>query len=122
MKIAVASDDGKTIAGHFGRTRGFAIFQVDNNQIVSEEYRINDFTGHARGLEGNHMADKHGPILTALSDCQVVCARGMGRRIYDDLANAQKEVFVVDENIAREAAMKYLAQSLQDHPDKSCEH
>ncbi len=122
MNIAVASDDGKSIAGHFGRARGFAIFQVIDNRIESEQYRVNDFTGHARGLEGNHQADKHGPILLALEDCQVVCARGMGRRIYDDLANAGKEVFIVEESIAREAAQKYLDQSLRDNPDKSCQH
>lgn len=33
MKIAFASDDEKTIVGHFGRTRGFVIFDIKDEEI-----------------------------------------------------------------------------------------
>lgn len=52
MKIAIPSDDGKIISSHFGRTKGFVIFEVEGKEIKSREYRLNIFTGHARGLEG----------------------------------------------------------------------
>jgi len=35
MKIAIASDDGKTISSHFGRTKGFVIFEVEDKEIKS---------------------------------------------------------------------------------------
>ncbi len=132
MKIAVASDDQKTIAGHFGRTRGFMIYTVEGDQIVDQNYRLNDFTGHSRGAHheaGHHhghgaggFTDRHAPVLQALSDCQVVCARGMGRMIYEDLARTGIEVFVVNELFTDEAVRKYISNALADHLEKSCEH
>ncbi len=123
MKIAIASDDGKTIASHFGRTRGFVIVAAEDGKITSSEYRPNTFTSHVKGVEGESQADnRHGPILSALSDCQVVVARGMGRRIYDDLAAANIEVFVTNEVEAEKAAEQYLLGTLVDNPDQACDH
>lgn len=123
MKIAIASDDQQTIASHFGRTRGFLIYNIDQNKVINREYRINDFTGHARGMEGaDHSMDRHGPILSALQGCQAVIARGMGRRIYDDLQSAGIEAFIVNEENADQALQLYLQNALQDNPDMGCEH
>lgn len=123
MKIAIASDDGKTIASHFGRTRGFVIVEAEDGKITGSEYRPNTFTSHVTGLEGeSRAANRHGPILGALSDCQVVVARGMGRRIYDDLASANIEVFVTNEVEAEKAAEQYLLGKLVDNPDQACDH
>ena len=55
MKIAIASDDRKTISAHFGRTLGFVVFEIEGKEKKAQEYRPNTFTGHALGLEGaNH--------------------------------------------------------------------
>ncbi|HGY54578.1 MAG TPA: iron-molybdenum cofactor biosynthesis protein [Caldithrix abyssi] len=123
MKIAIASNDGQTIAGHFGRTRGFVFYEVENGKIVHKEYRTNDFTGHARGMSGqSHDMDRHGPILFALSGCQAVISQGMGRRIYDDLQSAGIEAFIVRETDTDKAVELYIKQELQDNPDEGCEH
>lgn len=122
MKIAIASDDEKTISSHFGRTRGFAVFNIEGGAVTSKEYRPNTFTGHARGLEGNHHADHHGPILNALSDCKAVISNGMGRRIYDDLQSIGIEVFITDERDVESALKLYLSGKLIDKPEKSCHH
>jgi predicted Fe-Mo cluster-binding NifX family protein len=120
MKIAIASDDERTISSHFGQTRGFVVFEVEGK---NREYRPNTFTGHARGLEGaGHEIDRHGPILSALSDCKVVISHGMGRRIYDDLKNAGIEVFVTDETDVLRAFDLYVQGKLTDHPERSCSH
>lgn len=123
MKIAIASDDEKTISAHFGRTRGFVIYEIENGQVKNKEYRINDFTGHVRGLSGApHEMDRHGPILAALKDCHVVIAHGMGRRIYDDLKSANIEAFIVQETVAEQALNLYLTNKLKDNPEDGCEH
>lgn len=134
MKIAIASDDEKTIAGHFGRTRGFMIYDVQDGNINGKSYILNTFTGHARGLHqehnhhhhghnhGNHVQHGHAPIIEALGDCQVVISRGMGRRIYNDLMQAKKEVFITDEVTLDESVEKYIKSELVDNPDKGCEH
>jgi predicted Fe-Mo cluster-binding NifX family protein len=123
MKIAVASDDGTSIASHFGKTRGFLIFDIEDGAVTKREYIQNTFTGHARGLSGaDHSADRHGPILQALQGCQAVIAHGMGRRMYDDLRAAQIEAFIVKETQADEAVELYLQNRLKDHPDAGCKH
>lgn len=95
--MAIASDDGKIIASHFGRTRGFVLLEIDGSSVGNQEYRPNTYTGHARGLEGaEHGLDRHAPILNALAGCQVVISHGMGRRIYEDLKQANIEVFITD--------------------------
>jgi len=123
MKIAIASDDGKTIASHLGRTKGFIIFESGGQDIGKSEYRLNTFTGHARGLEGaDHSLDRHGPILAALSDCQVVISHGMGRRIYEDLKQANIDVYITDEIDAERAMELYSQGKLTDRPELSCHH
>ena len=123
MKVAVVSDDGETITAHFGSARGFVIYEVADGQVREEEYRMNTFTGHIRGLErGAHSADRHGPILEALADCRAVISGGMGRRIYNDLIQAGIEPCVTDEPDARKAAELYLKGELVHNKEFRCNH
>ncbi|MBU1299451.1 MAG: iron-molybdenum cofactor biosynthesis protein [Bacteroidetes bacterium] len=123
MKIAIASDEGRSISSHFGRTKGFVIFDVEGNEIKSREYRNNTFTGHARGLEGaGHNIDRHGPIITALKDCSTVIAHGMGKRIYNDLKEAGINVFITGEVDIEKVIALYLKGELVDKPNLGCDH
>lgn len=121
MKIAVASDDGKTISSHFGKTRGFVIIGIEDKKIVNREYRNNTFTGHAMGMGQEHHGH-HGPILDALSDCTVIISHGMGRMLYDDLQSAGKEVFVTEEADVDGAVRMFIADNLTDNPDLIHDH
>ena len=123
MKIAIASDDERTISSHFGQTRGFVVFEMEGKEVKNREYRPNTFTGHARGLEGaGHEIDRHSPILSALSDCKAVISHGMGRRIYDDLKGAGIEAFITDETEVQKALDLYLNGTLVDRPERGCSH
>ncbi|MBI3950186.1 MAG: iron-molybdenum cofactor biosynthesis protein [Acidobacteria bacterium] len=118
MKIAIASNDGQTIASHFGRTKGFVIVEVEGKKVKTRDYRPNTFTPHARGLEGDeYKYHEHGPLLNALSDCAVVISHGMGRRLYDDLATAGVRVFVTHETDMQRALDLYLNGQLDDRPE-----
>jgi predicted Fe-Mo cluster-binding NifX family protein len=125
MKIAIVSDDQKTIASHFGRALGFVIFESENSTIINREYRPNRFTMHVQhpgeehGPEHHH---SHGPIIEALRDCTVVISHGMGRRIYDDLKNNDKEVYITSETEVDKAAEMYLKGNLIDQPEMRCDH
>lgn len=123
MKIAVASDDGRTIASHLGRARGFIVYEIGPAQVRRRKYLENDFTGHARGLSGaGHEADRHGPILQALRDCKAVIAHGMGRRIHEDLRSVGIEAYVVDETDPDAALDDYLRGALIDRVEGCCDH
>jgi len=131
MKIAVPSDEGRYLSQHFGRTLGFSIFEVTNGQIVNQIYRPNTFTGHALGLHyehqhhgadnDDHTRHSHGSILSALNDCEIVIAGGMGQRLYIDLTGAGKKVFITTQRETRKAVEMFLADELSSDKE-ACEH
>lgn len=122
MKIAIASDDEKTISSHFGRARGFVVFDIEGNEIKGREYRLNTFSGHARGSEEEHESDHHKAILNALNDCKVVISKGMGKRIYDDLKSIGIEVYITDETDVKRALELYINGKLVNKPNLGCSH
>ncbi len=136
MKVAIPSDDGVTIANHFGRTRGFVIYDIsENGEITSKAYHENNHTHHmqhehahhahehAHG-HGNHSGHGHGhePVMRLLGDTQVVISRGMGRRILEDLNQAGIQPFIVDVREVEEAIEKYLANGLDNNLSRQCQH
>lgn len=117
MKIAIASDDGITVCSHFGRAKGFVIAEIENGQLKSKDYLPNTFTGHAMGMhhdEQTHHYGSHANIIRALSDCKAVISHGMGKRLYDDLTQAGKEVYVTDEVEVDKAIELYLNGRLKN--------
>ena len=49
MKIAVATNNEKTVAGHVGRCKGFLVYEIEEQKINRIELRENTFTNHAQG-------------------------------------------------------------------------
>ncbi len=123
MRIAIASDDEKSISTHFGRTRGFVIFEVEGREVKKKEYRPNTVTGHVMGLkDSSHRFDRHALIIELLKDCDVVISHGMGMRIREDLARAGIKVIITDETDVDKALALYLEGKLVDHPERGCIH
>jgi len=128
MKIAVATEDGRTVSQHFGRTPYFAIFEIAEGTIVNRSMRENTFTWHFREHHGDqrneehHDAhgdpDAHQSIAEGLEDCRVVISQGMGRRAWEDLRGAGIEMIVTDEIEVQLAVQKYLAGELEDRVEK----
>ena len=121
MRVAIASNDRQTIAQHFGRCGGFEVVEIQDDQITDRAYRENTFTGHARGMQGQH-SDKHGAILEALEDCEVVISHGMGRRIYRDFQNAGIQSIITDKTDIHSALDAFMAGELEDFPERGCSH
>ena len=124
MRIAVASDDGVTLAAHTGRCGGFVVFDIADGVATRREYRPNTFTGHARGeCEGGHQSgadhahQSHGPLLEAIGDCGALLSRGMGPRLRVDLAAHNIEACVTAVAQLEQAAEQFAAGQLQRTPD-----
>jgi predicted Fe-Mo cluster-binding NifX family protein len=117
MKLAVASEDGVLISHHFGRSRCFLIFEIEDKQIIGRSVRDNSFTAHARGQcqdgqprEHHH---GHGAIVEALGDCDAVLCHGMGWRAAEDLKQNGIQAFVIQGDLSPEqAVVEYLAGNL----------
>jgi predicted Fe-Mo cluster-binding NifX family protein len=132
MRIAVATDDGHSIAGHFGRCAGFEIFDTAEGTAVRIENRPNTNSHHhehhehqeqATCGENGHQHENHGheSFLSALHDCQAVICRGMGRRAVLDLANKGIKPLITGEDVsAAEAVELFINGKLQASSDSQC--
>jgi predicted Fe-Mo cluster-binding NifX family protein len=122
MKIAVPSNDRKTLCPHFGRTEGFLIFQTSNQQVLTTEYRPNTFTQHVMGQEHHHHQEphSHNRILNALEDCEAVIAGGMGHRLQQDLIQSGKEIYITSQSEALTAVTLFLQNKLASDKDACC--
>jgi len=120
MNIAVPTQDGRTIAHHFGRARAFMIFGVVDGTVTGHALRDNTFTGHAKKeCHGDHDDDHphhshgHDAIVAALKDCEAVLCYGMGRRAAEALREGGIKAFILQEQVSpRVAVEKYIAGQL----------
>lgn len=130
MKIAAVSEDGITISQHFGRAPYYIVVTVENNILVSHEKR--EKMGHSHFAGEPHVENedprghgfdpaaqsRHASMAAAISDCEVLLARGMGAGAYDSMKQAGiQPVVTVIENID-EAVKDYLMGLLEDHIQK----
>jgi len=126
-RIAVPSNDGVSIAGHFGRSDRFVIFDTDKGRIERTEIRANTHTPSSHGEcdgsqhgAGEH-SHSHADILTLLQDCRVVLCRGMGWRAAESLKGRGIEPIVVGGAVsAQEAVEAYLGGTLSASQTSFC--
>lgn len=120
MKIAVPSDDGVTIAGHFGKAEGFLFFDADGKCVKSPYYRRNG--SHREQCCQNGGAPGHADLLTSLAECDAIIAGGMGPGMFDNLRSRGVDVFLTRETDAHCAVSLYLHNALELATESLCEH
>jgi|SRR3989338_8474491 len=113
MKIAIASDDKKTISHHFGKALGFVVFQIKEGKVINEDYRENIGKNSGECGSCNHSA-----MINNIKDCESVISYGMGQRIYFDLTNNNIKPIVTEEKTVDEALNQYLKNQLKNRTDK----
>ena len=133
MKIAAVSDDGTTISQHFGRAPFYVIIRVEKDKIVAREKRDKLGDAHFAGEPHAHEAhgvdakghgfdaasqSKHQRMASAIADCQVLLARGMGAGAYESLRQSGIPPFITDIRGIEEAVRAYLAGRLVDHTER----
>lgn len=131
MKIAIPTNDQTTISGHFGRTKGFMIYEIENNEIKNKEYKENSFTHHHEGHHHEHGEHHHGAghghhshagIFKMLNDCKTVIAGGMGQRLYTELKAQNINVFMTRESNIENAINLFIDGKLDNNDDDCCIH
>lgn len=129
MKVAVITDDGKTISAHFGRAQKCAVIEVEDGKVIGQELR--DKPGHAGGHNHehdhghahshHHGSHHHGQHrfhekLAVMEDCQVVLCRGMGNPAYEKLVQAGLKPILTDIVDMETAVQAYLDGTIIDNP------
>jgi predicted Fe-Mo cluster-binding NifX family protein len=129
MKIAVITEDGKTISQHFGRAPYYMVLSIEEGKIVSRELRAkmghNQFS--AAGTEEHHHEqhglddashDKHTQMAGSIADCQAVVCGGMGMGAYESMRRLNIQPIVTDLRDIEAAAQAYIDGKLVDHTEK----
>jgi len=113
MKVAIASDDKKTISHHFGKALGFVIADINNGKIIHQEYKQN--IGKNSGECGSC---DHQAMINNIKDCEIVISFGMGQRIYDDLIKNKIKPIITEEENVDEALDQFLKNNLKSATEK----
>lgn len=125
MKIALVTEDGKTISQHFGRAPYYAVITVEDGQIAGREQREKfahhhgpGEPQHGAGHQGAEADQTHNQMLSAITDCEVLLSRGMGYGAYRSLQQAGIKPMIVDVAGIDEAVQSYVAGTLVDHAER----
>ena len=110
MRIAVTYENGE-IFQHFGHTRQFKVYDVQNGAIVSSEIVDTNGSGHG-ALAG---------VLGALNVDALICG-GIGGGAQMALAEAGIRLYGGVSGSADEAAQALAAGTLAFNPDVKCDH
>lgn len=126
FKLAVASDDGVNLSRHFGRSRYFLVFDVEDGKILGHSVRENTFAGRAgrkcqHGTERQHTGHGHHAGLAAvLGDCRAVICGGMGPRAAEELRQRGVEPVVVAEEMSPEEVVGRYLQGRLNNAEGFC--
>lgn len=110
MRIAVTYENGE-IFQHFGHTKEFKVYDIENNEIVSSEVVDTNGSGHG-ALAG---------VLTALKADILICG-GIGGGAQNALAAAGIKLYGGASGSADEAVEALLYGNLAFDPNVHCDH
>lgn len=131
MKVALVTDDGNTISQHFGRAIYYAVLEIENGQILQRELR--DKPNHTHFADHSHHAPteptqhhgmdpaaqaRHGQMAEAITDCEALICRGMGRGAYESMKERGIRPLITDVHSVEDAALLYARGELVDHIEK----
>jgi len=134
MKIAVISDDGKSISQHFGRAPFYIVFTIEEGKVTNREVREklghNQFSGeHQSGEHNEHehsnghghdaaSHSKHVGMAQAIADCEAIVCGGMGMGAYESMRRLNIKPIVTEGADAEAAVQAYIDGKLVDHTEK----
>ncbi len=131
MKIALITDDGKSIIQHFGRAPYYLVVTLEDGKEVTRELRpklghqqfqqAGEHAEHAHGQEHGHdeaSHQKHTSMAETIQDCAVLICGGMGFGAYESMRRLNIQPVVTDLRDIEEALRAFGAGQLSDHPEK----
>ncbi|TSA47430.1 MAG: dinitrogenase iron-molybdenum cofactor biosynthesis protein [Chloroflexi bacterium] len=127
MKIAVITDDFKTISAHFGRAQHYVVFTVEGGKITGQETRSkanhNQFGDHEGSMHqsgeghgsGPAAEQRHASMMDPIMDCEALLAGGMGMGAHNALTARGIHPILTDIQEIQPAVDAYLAGKIVDH-------
>ena len=129
MKVAVITDDGKTISQHFGRAPYYLVLTIEEGKVTGREMRDkmghNHFSAQAHGEETHgaghgfdtHSHNKHVSMAETIADCKALLCGGMGMGAYESMRRLNIQPVVTDLRDIEEAVQAFIDGRLVDHTE-----
>ncbi len=133
MKIAVATNDFQTVAGHVGRCKGFIIYELnEKGEITNKKEVENAFTNHGAGGHHEHGAGHghgnaahgeaaHSRIAEGIEFANWLICRAAGPGLVNSLAANNIRVAFTKIGSADEAVKLLIADALPKD-ESECDH
>ena len=129
MKIAVITEDERTISRHFGRAPYYWVATIEHGQIVERQRREKPGHAHFANEPHEHQAgqqhgfdpasqDRHARMAEAIADCDVLICGGMGAGAYQSMQARGIQPIVTDKESIDEAIQAYLEGHLVDQVER----
>ncbi|HSM23394.1 MAG TPA: NifB/NifX family molybdenum-iron cluster-binding protein [Anaerolineaceae bacterium] len=129
MKIAVITNEGKTISQHFGRAPYYLVLTIEEGEVTQREMRekmghthfVGQHEEHEHGTAGHGMDagshKKHTSMADAISDCKVLICGGMGMGAYESMRRLNIKPVVTDLRDIDAAVQAFIDGKLIDHTE-----
>ncbi len=85
MKIAIPTNDRKTITIRTGRAKEFAVFVKENGKIISEKYLANKHEQHKHDGERKEDEHSHKEIIDLIADVDLLVIKQIGKFMKVDI-------------------------------------
>jgi predicted Fe-Mo cluster-binding NifX family protein len=131
MKVAIVTNDGKTISQHFGRAAYYLVVEIQDNQVVSNTMRprrtphstgqSNQAQSHAPGQPhgmGPEAASRHAGMAAQIQDCDYLFAGGMGTGAVRAMEASGIRVILTDYREIAPALSAWTAGTLVDRRER----
>jgi predicted Fe-Mo cluster-binding NifX family protein len=112
MKIAIESNDGVTIKSPFLQTTGYIVYDVDESEIISTEYR--ESSRKKKRTSGDKVFVSNN-VHSLLNDCSAIISRGMDRSNLDIFKKEGMDVFITFKTSTKDAVRIYMREQLIGH-------
>jgi len=129
MKLAIITDDGKTVSQHFGRASYFLVVTIEEGKVTNREMRSK--LGHNQFAAGEHEEhhhaehgmddashDKHTQMANTIMDCQALICGGMGMGAYESMRRLNIQPIVTDLQDVEAAIQGFIGGKMVDHTEK----
>lgn len=129
MKIAVITDDGKTISQHFGRAQYYLVLTIEEGTVVEREMRSK--MGHSHFVSQHNEEETHGAghgmdtsshtkhvnMAETIADCKAIICGGMGMGAYESMRSLNIKPLVTDLVDVDAAVQAFIDGKLIDHTE-----
>ncbi len=114
MKVAFATDDGKTISRHFGQAQHYVVVDTEEK---AQTHELRDKAYH--GAQHEHgPGHTHADMFASIGDCQVLVVGGMGTPAYEAARQHGLQVIATGLADIPSALQAYGKGALQNDPDR----